>query len=224
MLRRSKRQARCECRARQAADQKAIPTPYSTPTLYLLHDVILLLLMGGSYLLMKLTFISGKTSLSFASGSIVHDYSFTELALPTRSSLVKVSQSSSILSWLQCCIVSMAGSVSCLDWQRLTLILVSIIVDLSESSYVWYVKSPKPELGATEINCFVVALFVAGAIRALYQVYIDFYIQPTFSLPNSPKVPEKVGYKSKRHIYYPTRRMRRGYLCASSRDSAHSSW
>ena len=118
----------------------------------------------------------------------------------------------------------MAGSVSCLDWQRLTLILVGIIVDLSELRYVWYVKSPKPELGATEIDCFVVALFVAGTIRALYQVYINFYIQPTFLLPNLPKFPEKVGYKSKRHRDCPTRRRRRGYLCASSRDSAHSSW
>ena len=120
--------------------------------------------------------------------------------------------------------MSMAGSVSCLDWQRLTLILVGIIVDLSKLSYVWNVKSPKPELGATEIDCFVVALFVAGAIRALYRVYIGFYIQATFSLSNSPKVPEKVGYKSKRHRDCPMRRRRRGYLCASSRDSAHLSW
>ena len=81
----------------------------------------------------------------------------------------------------------MAGSVSCLNWQRLTLILVSIIVDLSESSYVWYVKSTNPELGATEIDCFIVVLFVADAIRALYQVYIDFYIQPTFCCQTSQR-------------------------------------
>ena len=69
-------------------------------------------------------------------------------------------------------------------------------------------------------------MFVIGAMRVLLRVCIDYIICPHRVLPNQPRIPNKVGYKSKRHRSCPTRRERRGrdWPFDKPRKSALLSW
>jgi len=68
------------------------------------------------------------------------------------------------------------------------------------------------------------SLFVIGLILVLLRLFIDHIICPHQGLPNLPKNPKKLGYKSKRHSSCSRRSWRRkgkNWPCHNPRKSAH---